>query len=415
MRTYGKRKILFTTSIEEDKLIVDVLTENKDFRRFLKTNANNGPYLVRWYKEKKDRFETFEKEKCRSDFQVFSQAHSFFGLLIKDNIKYFNQNKVEYRGIDNPKNNDRFNVQQRKMAFEKEGIVSKHNLVKDVEKAIIVARIIYTRFYESKEGIFGRTDMPEELLPESVKRGSYYHLMFITLTASIDYQRDAEQLWKAGRHTIDDKNTRWIYSPEEVLKRTDAELVDAMQKHRLSKKPIKDALQIWKPVCKSFYELFDSDPRNLLKECNYDALKIFESIKLKYKRYFPYLSGKKILPLWIRMMNDVVGINLKNLSEIPLPVDVHITRATFCLGCLKGKYTGNIDHISREIDEVWKHACESLPYYRLQLDEPLWHLSKYGCTKRRGSYCIKSAECPVAQYCVPGKVYVSPNRVEIDT
>ena len=103
MRTYGKRKILFTTSIEEDKLIVDVLTENKDFRRFLKTNANNGPYLVRWYKEKKDRFETFEKEKCRSDFQVFSQAHSFFGLLIKDNIECFNQNKVEYRGIKDPK------------------------------------------------------------------------------------------------------------------------------------------------------------------------------------------------------------------------------------------------------------------------------------------------------------------------
>ena len=257
--------------------------------------------------------------------------------------------------------------------------------------------------------------MPEELLPKSVKKGSYKHLMFITLTVSIDYQRDASELWKASRHTIDTKNTLWIYSPEEVLRRTDNELVTAMQKYGLSKKPIKDSLRIWKPICKSFYELFNSDPRILLKECNYDALGVFESMKSRYKRYFPYLSGRKILPLWIRMMNDVVGINLKNLDKIPIPVDIHIARATLCLGCLKGEYTGSIEGIFMEINEVWREACESLPYYRLELDEPLWHLSRYGCTNRHNNYCIGSTECPVSKYCIPGKVYVSANRIEIDT
>ena len=294
-------------------------------------------------------------------------------------------------------------------------IISAYNLEKDVERCKAVAKILYTQFNNSDDGIFGHTDMPEEVLPENVKEGSYEHLMFITLTVSIDYQRDALDLWKASRQTTNDSDTRWIYSPKEVLKKSDNELINAMQKYKLSKKPIKDSLEIWKPVSKSFYALFESDPRKLLEECNYDALEVFELMKSRCKRYFPYLSGKKILPLWIRMMHDVVGIDLKNLEKIPIPVDVHVARATFCVGGLKGEYVGRIQDIFGKIDEVWKDACESLPYYRLQLDEPLWHLSKYGCTNRRENYCIKSINCPVSQYCISGRVYVSADKVQVNT
>ena len=58
-------------------------------------NLKNGPYLVRWYKEKQDRFEVFEKYGAKS--QVYSQAHSYFGLVIRDHIGYFERNRVEYR------------------------------------------------------------------------------------------------------------------------------------------------------------------------------------------------------------------------------------------------------------------------------------------------------------------------------
>ncbi|MGV8150080.1 MAG: DUF6884 domain-containing protein, partial [Alkaliphilus sp.] len=143
--------------------------------------------------------------------------------------------------------------------------------------------------------------------------------------------------------------------------------------------------------------------------------KLFKLMKSKYKSSFPYLSGKKILPLWIRMMHDVVGIELKGIEETPIPVDIHVARATFCIGGLKGKYKGNIQEIFNKIDNVWKDACDSLPYYRLQLDEPLWHLSKHGCTNRYEHYCNSSKNCPVSQYCISGKVYVSANKVEINT
>lgn len=94
MSVYGIQKNLFKTSIKGDKLIVDVSTKNKQFLRFLKNNINNGSYLVKWYKEKQNRFESFEKYGSVS--QVYSQAHSYFGLLIRDYIKYFSQNKIKY-------------------------------------------------------------------------------------------------------------------------------------------------------------------------------------------------------------------------------------------------------------------------------------------------------------------------------
>jgi len=44
------------------------------------------------------------------------------------------------------------------------------------------------------EGIFGTTEMSEDALPRGIKRGSLEHVLFITLTVSIDHQREAHSL-----------------------------------------------------------------------------------------------------------------------------------------------------------------------------------------------------------------------------
>lgn len=57
------------------------------------------------------------------------------------------------------------------------------------QKGCMLAKLLYTTF--RSEGIHGQSAMPEDLLPEGVARGSREHLLFITLTVAIDYQRDA--------------------------------------------------------------------------------------------------------------------------------------------------------------------------------------------------------------------------------
>jgi len=300
-----------------------------------------------------------------------------------------------------------------------------NSLIINPEKAKEVAVILYEKF-NSTEGIFGHNVMPEDLLPtwgsdlssSGIGGRSYEHLMFITLVVSIDYQRNADQLWEAGRRTFEDNQVRWLFMPNELVKKPFPEIVRAMKIHKLAKKPEQDA-RIWSDVSHSFFKFYNSNPLNFIKECNYDALEMFnKKFNLRFKRRFPFLSGNKIFPLWIRMLHDNIGLKLKNLDKIPIPVDVHVARATFTIGCLIGKYSGTISEISPVVDVAWKKTLELINHpkltYRLQLDEPLWHLSKYGCRFRAG-FCPKRNKCPVNQFCVKGKINVSALRVEIDT
>jgi len=83
-------------------------------------------------------------------------------------------------------------------------------------------------------------------------------------------------------------------------------------------------------------------------------LEIFnKKFDLRFKQLFPYFSGDKIFPLWIRMLYDNVEIKLQNIDKIPIPVDVHIARATFTTGCLTGNYEGTIPKV---FPKLMKHG-----------------------------------------------------------
>lgn len=289
-----------------------------------------------------------------------------------------------------------------------------------------VAIILFNKF-NSAEGIFGYNVMPEDALPiwnsdltnSGIKRGSYEHLMFITMVVSIDYQRNADQLWDAGRKTFENEQTRWLFNPEMVVNKSYDETLESMKIHKLSKKPQKDA-DIWFRVSKSFLDIYDSNPMNLIKECDYDAFRIYKKkFDPTFKRCFPYFSGDKIFPLWIRMLHDNVGLELRNLNQIPIPVDVHIARATLSTSCLTGKYLGTISSVSSKVDETWKKTMELIEHpklkYKLQLDEPLWHLSRHGCRLRGDYSCPNKIKCPVSKFCVNGVVNVSTKGVEVNT
>lgn len=289
-------------------------------------------------------------------------------------------------------------------------------MILHIERARTVGDILFKQFTFSKEGIFGQRNIPGDEKPDMIKKGSYEHIMFITMTVSIDYMRDAIQLWNAAKATFNDGSTRWLFNPSEVSKRPADEVIEAMRKYKLSKKPNRDAINIWMPIAKSFDEIFGSNPLNLIKECDHDAYTLLTRMQTNYKSYFPYLSGEKILPLWILFLHEIAGIKMKNINKIPIPVDVHIARATFTTGCITGKLKRTIHEVREAIDKVWEEACKGTRYYRLQFDFPLWNLSRYGCSYRTNSTCIKKNFCPVSQFCVRGKVQVSQNRgIEINT
>ncbi len=75
--------------------------------------------------------------------------------------------------------------------------------------------IMLYRSFEST-GVFGRTEMPEDLRSKGVRKGSLKHQIFITLTVAIDYQRDANTLWKVSRIAFEDPKTNYLFGPKSL-------------------------------------------------------------------------------------------------------------------------------------------------------------------------------------------------------
>jgi hypothetical protein len=297
----------------------------------------------------------------------------------------------------------------------------------DIDKGKKAAELLYNCF--SGQGIFGHNEMPEDLLPSNVVPGSLEHIMFITLTVSIDYQRDAISLWEASRKTFEDIETRYLYSPIALHETKNEKIVEDMNKYGLSKKHKQDAW-IWKTVGVTFYKKWEGNPVNFLKHYNHDAQKILEALKnsthLNNGRNvadYPFLRGNKIGPLWIRMLRDNVGIEeLKNLDRVPIPVDIHVARSSLALGIVKGDFEGRLDVLFEYIREAWHESVKDLnlkerPMVALDVDEPLWHLSKYGCTAREKTegHCPLSHICEAKDLCNQGMIKIENGKVEINT
>ena len=300
-------------------------------------------------------------------------------------------------------------------------------LVIDDLRGRSVAPLLFTTFQTS--GIHGRTDMPEDIIPEGMKKGSAEHILFLTLTVSIDYQRDAPALWESARKTYEDLDTRYLFSPKEIHLTTLSKIMKDMQRYGLSKKHTQDA-RIWRTNSLTFYKKWLSDPIHFLADCNFDAPIIINRLKTdshfdgyRVSPDYLFLKGNKIGPLWLRMLRDNAGIDrILNMDKIPIPVDVHVARATLALGIVRGQYQGSSETIFIEIRKAWSLCTKGVfannrIMISLDVDEPLWHLSKYGCTDRnpQNGTCLKKWTCELREFCIPGKIDVSANMISIDT
>jgi hypothetical protein len=297
----------------------------------------------------------------------------------------------------------------------------------DTERGNKAAELLYSSF--STTGIHGNTEMPEDTLPKGVLFGSLDHLMFITLTVSIDYQRDATVLWNNSRLTFEDPETRYLFDPGKIFETPISKIIDDMKKYQLSKK-IKNDPFIWRTVALTFLKKWNGNPILFLEDCEWDAPTVLARLKSgthlmngRETLDFPFLRGNKIGPLWLRMLRDNIGIKqLKNLESVPIPVDIHVARASFCLGVVQGSFYGNMDEIFPEIRAAWfesvkGHKAGNRPMIALDIDEPLWHLSKYGCTMRnsQSGECPCKETCELQNFCIPGVVDINRNQVNLST
>ncbi len=173
----------------------------------------------------------------------------------------------------------------------------------DADRGSRAAKLLHRAF--TTTGIHGRTDMPEDVVPEGVERGSLEHILFITLAVSIDYQRDAPALWESARRTHEDLETRYLFVPECLHETPRTKVAQDLQRYGLSKKRKRDA-HIWRTVGVTFFKKWGGAPKLFLADCGWDASVILQRLRDDSHFYnkrlvpdYPYLRGPKIGPLWL--------------------------------------------------------------------------------------------------------------------
>ncbi len=297
----------------------------------------------------------------------------------------------------------------------------------NINKGRKVASLLYRKF--TTTGIHGSTVSPEDARPNGVTKGSLEHILFLTLTVSIDYQRDADALWRNSRLTFEDPKAQYLFNPLSLHKTPLQKVREDMRRYGLSQKPNKDAY-IWRTVGVTLHKQWGGDPINLLAACEWDAPTILARLKdsnhiWNGRRFvdYPYLRGNKIGPLWLRMLWDNAGlIDLQNLAKVPIPVDIHVARATLTLGVVRGIYSGRLEELFECVRRAWFESVIGLrvgdrEMIALDVDEPLWHLSKDGCVKRDSETgrCALRDTCEANEFCTKGRIEILKSRVELQT
>jgi hypothetical protein len=269
----------------------------------------------------------------------------------------------------------------------------------DVARARAVASIIVPAF--TAEGLFGQRTPPEAGLPPGVAPGSTEHFVFLTLTVALDTHRNAVALWESARLTHADPETHFLYEPAAVATASEEQIADAMRRHDLARRLPTDA-RVWQTLARTL--LADTVPPSghlsrLLERASGSATRLL-ALARERPDQFATLADPKLGALWTRLLADHWrGAPLTDLDAVDLPVDLNTAAATVMTGCLTGDYIGPFAPLAFAVAALWRDACQDLPYIPLHLDEPLWHLSRYGCRCNTAAPCPVLAACPVAALC----------------
>ena len=236
-----------------------------------------------------------------------------------------------------------------------------------LSKNQLLSKVIKLRdLYES--GGLGGTS--HEVHP-GLDSGSTENYLYFTLVPAINFQRKSESLWRSALETYNDPDTRFVFNPAMVCVGEDT-FRKALTKHGLALQRNKHT-KIWFTLCQTLHIHYGGSPKKLLEECDYDVVKVLDTLKTK-KKWFPYLSGPKLSNYWLFILVRFTDVQLRNKHEISIVPDVHITRATKYLGLLPPDAPSSPSQVAA----VWKDFLSGTGILPIDLHAPLWRWSRRG-------------------------------------
>jgi hypothetical protein len=219
-----------------------------------------------------------------------------------------------------------------------------------------------------EQGILQAVTMPEDERPE-LDLDSRENVHYYTFPMALNYQRNSYTLWRSSKQLYEDKTRNYTFDPAEVVNTTVEKLQADLLHYKVALQPNKH-INTWFVLAKTFQEYYDCDVRNLFIESNYDIEKILQTIQIKYKKYFPYLSGHKIANYWLYVLSQYTLLPFENLKALSVAPDTHVIQASIKIGLIDKQYDPKI------VAQLWSDLLKDTNLIPINIHTPLWLWSR---------------------------------------
>ena len=226
-----------------------------------------------------------------------------------------------------------------------------------------------------KDGKLGGEIMPEDENPH-LPIDSLENYLYFTLPMSLNYQRNSYTLWESANKTYQDKETNFVFNPNEVLNRSFEEVQYALTKYKVALQKNKQT-EIWIKLCRTFKELFNGDIRKLFSQFDYDVNKIRDFIQKENKEKFPYLSGTKICNYWLFVIWQYTNMEYKNMEDLTVAPDTHVCKSSYRLGLITEEEL-NSSNVQLIVIDRWNKLLKGTKFRPIDIHTSLWLWSRNG-------------------------------------
>lgn len=200
-------------------------------------------------------------------------------------------------------------------------------------------------------------------------RNSRLNYIYFTLPVSLNFQRSSPAMWKSALETYNDEETNFLFYPEITAKKNFEDIQFALLKHKLGLQRIKHT-QIWSMLSNTIYNDYESNPENILKDCQYNVGQVIQLLQKEKKKAFPYLSGAKMTNYWLYILLKYTDVKLNEINRISIIPDTHVLQCSVKLGITNEKDSPEI------VSERWFKLLQNTDIAPVEMHPVLWNWSR---------------------------------------
>lgn len=226
------------------------------------------------------------------------------------------------------------------------------------------------------EGLLGGDTMPEDALIGIVPEDDLMNVL--TLGMALNYQRSAYKLWESVAQAYADEDARWIFNPKAIYESNLEEVRNILLYYRVALQPNRHP-EIWYRVAKGISQ--SSSKGNVLgmiEFAQFDIASLKNTMQIKRKSEFPYLSGPKIFNYWLYVMEVYAKVKWNSRELITIAPDTHILQATVKLGLCSSEVLNGTAENRQSVAEAWEAALAGSGLAPIDVHTPLWLWSRAG-------------------------------------